>query len=171
MWSNFHPRRLFLDASIAAVLTAVLGLTFSFCIQELTFNRPAFAPTSAGGSMDCRTTSFSIPVVAETGGNIRSIHVVEGSAVRTGDVLVQLDTTIFSSAIKSLIRRIHFRELEHRSDLSRLYRELEKARIDLGRRTIVSPADGHIIASASLHPGEMLSAGAAVALIQSHSSC
>ncbi len=52
-----------------------------------------------------------IRIVSEAGGRILKVHVTEGSAVRAGDTLVQLDTREAALQIRSLESRIHFTEL------------------------------------------------------------
>ena len=51
----------------------------------------------------------------------------------------------------------------YRAELAGLYHELEQCRSELDRLTITSPAGGQITSLASVHVGENLSAGAAIA--------
>lgn len=52
-----------------------------------------------------------------------------------------------------------------RSELAGLYQELEQCRFDIDRRTITSPIDGQITSLASLHAGEIIGTGTAVAAV------
>lgn len=52
-----------------------------------------------------------IRVVSETGGRIRTIHVKEGSRVRLGDPLLQLETRDLELKKTALETRIHFTEI------------------------------------------------------------
>ncbi len=122
-----------------------------------------------------RSGSDPVRVVSEAGGRVRKIYVSEGSVVRLGDPLVQLDGREILRRIDALESRIHFTELRLadpkrpdarlRTELAALYHDLEQSRLVLGQLTIRSPADGQITSLVPLRAGEVLPAAATVAVI------
>src|SRR5262249_27531541 len=128
---------------------------------------------------------------SEAAGRIRAIYVHDGDRVDAGDLLLQLETREFTMRQTSVESRIHFTELRlaelerqledanttelrfgrmdrlfrtHR-DLPKLYHELEQIRLDMQRLTITAPASGQIASLTSLHDGEILAPGMAIASI------
>jgi multidrug efflux pump subunit AcrA (membrane-fusion protein) len=116
----------------------------------------------------------AVQVRSETAGRIVAIGIREGSLVRTGDVLLQLDDHDLRDRERSLLEQIHETErhlawtVERSSDRSLLaatYRELEQCRLDATRRSIVSPVAGRVVNLANLRIGEEVNTGAPVAWI------
>lgn len=103
-------------------------------------------------------------MVSTTTGCISGIAVREGARVRTGDILVQLDTRALLSRRASLLTRIDLAELR-RTDASALYRELEQLQLDLTRLTIIAPSEGRLAWLAPLRPGGTVRPGQLVAVI------
>lgn len=121
-----------------------------------------------------RSGSDPVRVVSEAGGRIRKIYVREGSEVRLGDPLMQLDSREILRRIDALESRIHFTELRLSStarvtrlptELAALYHDRDQAHQALDRLTIRSPADGRISSRVPLRAGEVLAAAATVAVI------
>jgi hypothetical protein len=111
---------------------------------------------------------FPILIVTEVGGRIQQIYVKEGSFVHEGDLVIQLDAD--KLLVKKLIleSRIHDEEsirFDPAYALPGLYRQLHEIQVDLGRLTITSPADGRIMSVAPLYPGEIITSGAAIAVM------
>jgi len=52
-----------------------------------------------------------------------------------------------------------------RAEVTNLYQQLEQNQLEMARRTITSPLDGRITSFASLHAGEVLTAGLAIATL------
>ena len=111
-----------------------------------------------------------VPLIATATGTIRRIHVRQGSLVREGDTIMQLDSRDLMLKRRILESRIHHRETANvgRDELADLYRQLEKCQLELNNRTVVSPVDGQIIWLGSFHPGDILHPGVAVATIAAY---
>jgi multidrug resistance efflux pump len=109
-----------------------------------------------------------VPIVSDFGGLVQRVYVTEGSTVRAGDPLVQLD-------VRDLIRRKHILESQiHRAELhakgsrlelARLYHDLHQIQLDLVRRTITSPSDGRIMSLVRLNRGDRLLPGIAIGVV------
>ena len=109
-----------------------------------------------------------VTVVIEIGGRVRDVYVSPGSGVRTGDVLVQLDTSELLLKKQIIESKIHSTELLHTSarfELPHLYRELRQLQMQMDRLTITSPTDGKIVGLYSMYVGKTLEAGNAIAVI------
>ena len=159
MFFNLQPyNRLFLDVLIAAVALTVVGLTLFVFFQAPSHFRIRSHPNPTAG-----LPPIFRPIVLEVSGRVKTVNMHEGSHVNRGDVLVQLETRALVSKKHNLERLIHF--AEHRgANASKLYRELEETRLAIGRHTITSPAEGRIVFSRSVEPGEVLRQGTAVAV-------
>jgi multidrug resistance efflux pump len=95
-----------------------------------------------------------VPIVSDFGGLVQRVYVTEGSTVRAGDPLVQLD-------VRDLIRRKHILESQiHRAEL-----HAKGSRLDLVRRTITSPSDGRIMSLVRLNRGDRLLPGIAIGVV------
>src|SRR5262249_22306219 len=126
-----------------------------------------------------------ININAEADGRIIDVHGREGEQVQAGDTLIQFDTSNIDLRQRILLTRIHAAEINlqqsrnvsgrpapHLSRLNKaplemlgLYQELEQVELDRARLTAVSPVDGLIGEMNTLHPGEILRKGAAIATI------
>jgi multidrug resistance efflux pump len=106
-----------------------------------------------------------VRVTSETAGLVGAVYVEEGSSVRTGDVLIQIDTHDTLLRRFRIITRIDVAELR-RADASGLYRELEAVNLDLARMTITAPANGRVIWLAKVRAGERVTAGELLALVK-----
>jgi multidrug resistance efflux pump len=162
---SFPTRNRALWSRLTAHLTNrhLLGLPLTFFLTLLGGTAAAWTCFTSIGP-EFRADDFicltpPVPIVAEVAGHIKSIHVDHGTRVRTGDVLVQLDTRNLLLKRNSLEARIF------QSDTPELYRQLEDTRLELDRLTITSPADGQIIFMAPLQAGGRLSPGTAIAAL------
>ena len=159
MFLHLQPHyRLFLDALIAAVVLTIIGLTLFVFFQAPSHSRFPAHPNPTVG-----LPRIFQPIVIEVSGRVKSVNVDEGSHVHRGDVLVQLETRELLSKKHRLESLIHFAE-HHRASTSKLYRELEQARVAIGRHTITSPSEGRIMFSRSVEPGDALQQGDAIAV-------
>jgi multidrug resistance efflux pump len=148
------------DSSTFCVLAIILGVAASTYI--LTMDVPLPEPG------EFRVQGGPVPIVIEVGGRIRDVYVTEGSRVRVGDLVVQLDTHDLHSRKLVLESRIHSAELhaaETHFNLMNLYSELRQLQMDMDRLTIASPIDGEIASLQSLWSGEKVAAGIAIAVI------
>jgi ABC-type multidrug transport system fused ATPase/permease subunit len=141
---------------VATLIFAVLASAFFTCARE-------DVPLPAIVSYD----AFAIPIMTDFGGRILKVHVKESSGVHTGDPVIQLDNHALLIQERALESRMHRAELAAKagSDLSRLYRKLLQVRLNLDRCTITSPSDGQIVSLMSLHAGEVLKEGVAIAVV------
>jgi multidrug resistance efflux pump len=115
-----------------------------------------------------RVQAGPVPIVIEVGGRIRDVYVTEGSRVRVGDLVVQLDTHDLHFRKLALESQIHSAELhpaEAHFDLMNLYSELRQLQMNMDRLTVASPCDGEIVSLEALHAGERLRAGTAIGVI------
>src|SRR5438128_461204 len=133
--------RLFLDALKAAVFLMTVGLTLFVFFQAPSTSRFAAHPNPMVG-----LPRIFQPIVIEVSGRVKSVNMDEGSHVHRGDVLVQLETRELLSKKHRLESLIHVAE-HHHASTSKLYRELEQARVAIGRHTITSPGEGRIMFS------------------------
>ncbi len=104
-------------------------------------------------------------VLSETAGRVEAVYVEEGSCVRTGDVLIQLDTHDTLLRRSGIITRIDLAELR-RADTTRLYRELESVNLDLTRMTITAPVAGRVAWLANVRVGERVRIGELLAVVR-----
>jgi multidrug resistance efflux pump len=148
------------DSRIFCVIALALGSSVSAYITRL--NAPVPGPP------DLPLVEAFVPVVIEAPGRVQNVYIKEGQQVRAGDLLVQFDTgslLLKKYALESQVHSAEFRVARVHPYLSRLYRELEQIRLDLGRLTITSPIDGRIIYVVPLASGDLLPAGNAIAVI------
>src|SRR5262245_6254378 len=148
------------DSRTFCALAIILGVTVSSYI--LTMNVALPAPGAF------RVQGGPLPIVIEVSGRIRDVYMIEGSGVHVGDVLVQLDTTDLLLRKSVLESQIHSAELngdDVHVDLLSLYDELRQLQMDLDRHTITSPINGEITSLETLHSGNVLEAGTAIAVI------
>jgi multidrug resistance efflux pump len=106
-----------------------------------------------------------VRVTSETSGRVEAVYVEEGSRVRTGDVLIQLDTHDTLLRRSRIITCIDVAELR-RADASGLYRELKTINLDLTRMAIAAPADGRVVWLAKVRVGESVRTGELLALVK-----
>jgi multidrug efflux pump subunit AcrA (membrane-fusion protein) len=98
MWYRKIPphNRPLLDARVAAVLITILGLSCLPYIQVYpAFRSYVVAHLSRGIDAGLPPRLFSVPlclIVTDVSGRIQYVYVEEGSTVRTGDLLIQLET-------------------------------------------------------------------------------
>jgi multidrug resistance efflux pump len=156
MSSHLHPQHLFLDLLIAAVFLMTIGLTLFIFFQAPATFRFAAHPNPMAG-----LPRIFQPIVIEVNGRVKSVNMREGSHLHRGDVLLQLETGELLLKKHRLERLIHFAE-DHRSNASELYRELKQTRILIGRHTITSPAEGEIMFSVCINPGDVVQSGTAI---------
>ena len=146
------------DSRTFCVTALILGVTASAYISRMKVSAP---PSSLG-------FHGAVPVLVEVAGRLQNVCVAKGSLVHAGDVVIQLDTRDLLLKKNDLESQIHSAEVDGTdtpSKLSSLYGELQHIQVDLGRLTITSPTDGKIVSLPSLHRGEMLQAGSAVAVV------
>ena len=151
------PRSILFSFLIIAVLVAGAAITILFWTT--------YAPVPAP---DVLVTHGPIAIISEVSGRIDEVYVREGSVVRIGDPIVQLDTRDLRRKKHTLEARIHLAELNgvvDRVGVSRLYNELHQLQVDLIRCTITSPAEGSILFLKPLNIGELLSAGTAIGMV------
>jgi multidrug resistance efflux pump len=107
-----------------------------------------------------------IRIVSEAASRITKVLVHEGSEVRAGDTLVQLDRRDLLVQQRALETQIHLAELgPHSTQLRALYEQLEKTKIEIGQLTITSPTNGRITSLGRLYEGGMLKVGDIVGTI------
>jgi Biotin-lipoyl like len=148
------------DSKTFCILAIFLGLAASGYI--LTMHVPLPDPG------DFRFEGGPLPIVIEGSGRVRDVYVTEGSRVRAGDVVVQLDTIDLRQRKSLLESQIHSAELHQadaRTDLPTLYAELRQLEMDMDRLTVTSPSDGEIGSLEALHIGERLLAGTAIGVV------
>jgi len=151
------PRSILFSFLITAGVVAGVAITILFW--------RAYAPVPAP---DILVAHGPFAIVSEVSGHIDKVYVNEGSVVRIGDPIVQLDTRPLRRRKHTLETRIHFAELNdvvNRVGVSRLYNELHQVQLDLTRCTITSPAEGRILSLEPLNMGELLSAGTAIGMV------
>jgi hypothetical protein len=150
------PHSIVISFRSVAVLVAGAAITILFW--------SAYAPVPAP---DILVTHGPVAIVTEVSGRIEKVYVREGSVVRIGDPIVQLDTRDLRRKKHTIEARIHLAELDgvvDRVAVSRLYSDLHQLQVELGRCTITSPTEGNILALKPLHIGELLSAGTAIGI-------
>jgi multidrug resistance efflux pump len=104
-------------------------------------------------------------IVSETAGRVEAVSVEQGSCVRTGDVLIQLDAHETLLRRSGIIARIDLAELR-RADATALYRELERVNLELIRMTITAPVDGRVAWLAKVRAGESVRVGEVLAVVR-----
>ena len=112
LFASSHP-----SGSKALYLLAVLVIAAA----AWAYRTPMDISVQARGIV--RPEGDPVRVVSEAGGRIRAVHVTEGSRVRLGDPLVQLDTRDLELKKRALETRIHFTEIR----LADLQRQLDDA--------------------------------------------
>ena len=148
------------DSRTFCVLAITLGVAASTYI--LTMDVPLPNPG------EFRFQAGPVPIVIEVSGRIRNVYVTEGSGVRVGDLVLQLETNDLQARKVVLESQIHSAELhpdDARFDLLNLYSRLREVQIELDLLTITSPSDGEIVSLEEMHSGERLVAGSAIAVI------
>ena len=106
-----------------------------------------------------------VRIVSETAGRVEAVSVEQGSCVRTGDVLIQLDAHETLLRRSGIIARIDLAELR-RADATALYRELERVNLELIRMTITAPVDGRVAWLATVRAGERVRVGEVLAVVR-----
>jgi multidrug resistance efflux pump len=106
-----------------------------------------------------------VRIVSETAGRVEAVSVEQGSCVRTGDVLIQLDAHETLLRRSGIIARIDLAELR-RADATALYRELERVNLELIRMTITAPVDGRVAWLAKVRAGERVRVGDVLAVVR-----
>src|SRR5437867_93163 len=130
-----------------------------------------------------RSNGDSVRVISEASGRIRQVYIQEGSIARqvydeSRLALEQAEAdharlSAKSTELKQAQAEAHLRDMTAgatplRAELAALYYELEQTRLEIDRLSLTSPVDGQVTSLASLHAGEILSAGAAIAAIVPH---
>src|SRR5262245_27590130 len=108
-----------------------------------------------------------VPLIVTTTGTVRRIHVRQGSLIREGDAILELESRDLALKHRLLELRIHQLETANggRTELADLYRQLENCQLEMNSRTLISPANGQVIWLGSFHPDDILRPGIAVAVI------
>lgn len=165
------------------ILIVIFAFGLSACGASAT---PTAIPTVALDSAQASASSSGVSAAAEIvpastvelslplSGAVKVVEVIEGDAVKTGDVLVALDTTILEARIReaetvvvteqaqvTYLKRTgtdNERLLAAEADVDRAQAAVDVAKAQLAQATLTAPIDG-VVAQVNVSPAEVANPG------------